>query len=588
MHTPTDAVERFYAELAKLPLGAWLLIVIAMTPKEYEASVQRGQAAVEAFLDKPTDPEVMQGLLVARQSIATEVTHDLWPDLHALRSEMRPRMAPAADELSEETYEAMRAEASRRVWWGAAGVATASVLEPALAARLYQPFEGFVPLTSVTTPAPEFVTDLALALQISSLWAVERGPGTDEEKTQYWSTVFPRWLWEFNGGEGMPLGVPNMSISMALMTAISGFVPDGGGKSMRYIAQPLVRKALRLVRFRSDDEVEQALTEFTGWTLRRQERRWIANRLARVMLAMFSREQPDGARPVSPPANSNELIKRALGAMGFEGADLEPPAPADGKLVLPPAFSWWEPEVVNVSPEAMSGGVGSSGLGHAGGFLPPDAQRRNLMTLLEPDHFNPAREWYLNEVLPFIDDYGPAPKGSEFPVIGLSRFGAGVPYARQAESVRLFLWALADAMLVAAQAREESGGDASAIQVSRLPLIRAIWADEINEATDAAIGIGPTQQRPDVVDPGYVDFALKWGDARERIESAMRRFLRLPTGQEDSATDGLSAFAIAIAARNAAVLGGGRAASRAGCAAGAIAISVVAVVVGRSVRPGHR
>jgi hypothetical protein len=555
-----STVELFYAELARLTPRQWLSIVTGVPIDEYEAEATPGRTAVEAFLAAPSDPEVVEALQLAQPSKAIEVTNDLWPDLSILRADMRPHAVPGASDLSEEGYELFRSEAARRVWWAAASVAMAGALEDAGISRLYRPFEGFIPLSSLLDPPPDFARDLARCLLISSRWAVERGPGSDSEKTGYWSAVVPRWLWLFNGGDMPGIGIPSPAISRAFMTALSGFLRDSGPKQMRYVVLPLIREA-EAVRFNSDEQIAEALAEFQRWQMPRLHRRWIASRITRLMQAVLMRELVDGTKTVEPHPESAALTGAALVAMGFEPADREPPPPPGGLLVLPEAFTWWEPAPVDLS-EENARRLKQSGPGAV--LLPPEAQRRNLMTMLEPDHFNPALEWYAAEVLPFIDDYASGPTSSKVPEIGLSRFVAAIPYGKQQDTVRLFLWTLADCLLVAAQTREANGRDAAPFHRNRLPLIRAIWSEEVNAATDVALGISEATPLPELGGPTFSASLLEWGDTRERVESGMRRFLKLPSTEGNAATDDLSSFEIVAAARAAAYLRAGAAASRRG------------------------
>ena len=156
---------------------------------------------------------------------------------------------------------------------------------------------------------------------------------------------------------------------------------------------------------------------------------------------------------------------------------------------------------------------------------------------------------------------------------------AAIPYAKQLETIHLFLWALADGLLVAAQTREANGGNAASFRRNRLSLIRAIWSEEVDAATSKALGISEANPRPDLGDPKFNASAVKWGDTRERIESGMRRFLKLPVTEGNAASDDLSSFQIVAAARAAAYLGSGAAGTRRGCAATALPLLGLAVAI---------
>jgi hypothetical protein len=179
----------------------------------------------------------------------------------------------------------------------------------------------------------------------------------------------------------------------------------------------------------------------------------------------------------------------------------------------------------------------------------------------QPDHFEGAVAWYLAEVLPFIDDYAPAPSDSQVPEIGASRFSAAIAYQRQTDEVRLLLWALADAMLVASQAKQQAGEDVAPLERRRLPLIRALWWEEADAAARAALGLRGTDVGPQLEDPGFSGFLGKLSQARDGVESAMRRFLKLPEPGVVTVADGLQ---IAMAAR-AAEHTSRRQSQRAGC-----------------------
>lgn len=568
MPDPSAAVNRFYAGLAAVQPDDWLRIAISPPIDDYQVASESAVSAISAFTNQ-SDDRVAANLLHLVQQEAGEIATGFIPDLEALRAAMRPPARPGAPELTPEGYQVLMREAARRVFVAACGIALGEHLSSPDLAALYQPFEGFIPLSAVLDPRPDFVRDIALALLTSSRWAVEKGPGTPEEKTAYWETFFPLWMYEFNGGEMAGIGVPNMEIGRALVRAATALLPGGEGKDIRYEAE-------RRVQIDSDEQIEELLGE-RRWIMRRQARRWIVSRMVRVLEAMLTREASDGTKTVDPSPASLGVIDRTLKAMGFEAADREPPAPPGGTLTVPEAFTWWRPSPVRFASGSRSLGTTPDQL-TASAVTPPDAHGMNITLMMEPDHFNPAWEWYLASVLPFIDDYSPGPKSADFPDIGRSRFSAAVPYRRQPEELRLFLWALADGMQVAAQTREVNGGDSRSLRLSRLPLIRAIWSEEVNAATNVLLGIGPTDTPPELGDAGFSDYLIKGVDAREQIESAMRRVLKIPDDQEDSSTDELSALEIAMASRAAGQLAG-HGTSRAGCAAGAVVLTVVAMAM---------
>jgi hypothetical protein len=373
------------------------------------------------------------------------------------------------------------------------------------------------------------------------------------------------------------IGTPSMQISTALMTAISGFLPNGGPTATKDEADALVLEADTLVQSSSDVAIEEVLRSFQSWSLRRDARRWIVRVIVRVMTAMLTREREDGTWVVDPSTADFALIDRALEAMGFELADREPPAPPNGIFTLPGTLDWWRPMRVDLG-VSLSVGTTTEGIGEA--LSPPDAHNKNVQSVLESKHLDSALAWYGTDVLPFIDDFAPGPSGSPYPDIGMSRFEPAINYRLQPERVRLLLWALADALLVASQVRRASGTD-TAFGHDRLPLIRTIWWEELNSAVDAEMGLEPTDSTPGLGDPAFLEFTKKRDPAWEAMGEGMRRYLKVAVEKSlydqrdaDLAIDALSAFQIAAAARGARRLRSA-AASGAGCAAKTLIVAAL-------------
>lgn len=308
----------------------------------------------------------------------------------------------------------------------------------------------------------------------------------------------------------------------------------------------------RVVSAKSDLEIEASLAEFKPWVQRlsRFGRRWIARIAVRVMEVMVEREDLDGTKQLKPDKTALTVIDRSLAAMGFTAADREPHAPPGGVIELSTLFTWWQPSAVNLALHLER--ARSNEPEGDGAVLPPESHGRNVALVSTPSHFAEAVDWYAAHVLPFIEDDGGGSEWRHHPDIGRSYFSTAVPYERQPETTRLFFWALADAMLVATQARGDRTEDPSDLQMLRLPLIRAIYEAEVEMATRAALGLGPGDEPPDLGDPLFVDYATRRKDVADRIEVAMRRVLRV---SEDGRRwiDELSALQVAMTARAARV-----------------------------------
>jgi len=428
-----------------------------------------------------------------------------------------------------------------------------------------------------------FEESLALSILTATRWAVQRGPGTDEEKRAFWSATLPPWaallgkdMWQ----------TPGMAFSMAMMTAGLSLLPAdriGDSPDRSHLAKEAER---RVLQSGSDADIERHPAEVRPSVerMQRHARRWLARVYTRLMEVMLTRETHDGVAQVHPATAAFDVIDRALAAMGVEPADREPKAPPSGVLEIPPTLIWWRPSPVSLG-AYLSLGVGSTSPDYTDA-APPEAHRRNTELILEPDHFPAAVGWYATEVLPFIDDYGGTREWGGG-AIGRSAFSASLPYNRQHESVRLFLWALADAMLVRQQMDEAAGRGRGEIYLRRLPLIRAIYEAELEEATHAALGLGPTDLPPDLTDPSYVKYALRRADGRAIVEREMRRFLSVAADAGPSWVDTTTALQIAMAAR-----AGRRAdltkAARSGCGSGtAILLLLGGALLARLRRAHH-
>lgn len=579
MSDPSAAVERFYAGLAELSPRDWVSTILPHDPEEYEAASDSGREAIKEFAESPSDPEAMSALALVQGS-ATEVASGLWPELEALRDDMRPYKALGANDLSEDAYDVLRQQAMRRVHLAAGGVALAEHLTVAQLSALYRPFEDLVPLSGVLRDAPDFERDLALAFLVSSRLAAEQSPGSTVDKVRMWKTVTPRWLWLFNGGENPGISVPSMQISMALMSAISAFMQDGGGKAMRYRGLTLAHEAERRASG-SAGEIKAHLGAFRQWQIPRHTRRWLVRCISRVMEAILWGELPDGTKTAQPSEESLAVIAQALEAMGFLPSDVEPPAPEGGFLPVPPSLAWWKPLRIDLGVSLVASSAAGGVASHETTVSPPDAQRRNTELVADPEHFESALDWYRTTVLPFIDDYQRAPTGTQFPDIGLSRFSAAISYSTQPSEIRLLLWALADAMLVYAEARAEDHVAASEMQLLRLPLIRAIWWEEVHAATRSVLGLRPEDAEPELGDPRFLDYFNKFSEARDRVEQAMLRFLKISSREDQVPSDDQSALQVAMAARAAIPMASHAQATRAGCGASVLlccALAVAAVV----------
>ncbi len=571
---PSTAVEHFYAGLAKLTPLEWLSTILDHDILEYQRASDPGREVIAEFARSPNPTDAESALLLIQET-AAEVVTDLWPDLATLRADMRPYKAPGATDLSEEAYDMLLKQVTRQVHLAGAGVALAEHLTPAQLSGLYQPFEELVPLSTVLNAPRDFERDLALAFLVSSRWAAQHGPGSPAVNLAFWKATAPRWLSLLTGaGSGhIGVGVPNFPITMGLATAASAFLSDGGAKPYRYKVLPLMRETELRVSG-SVAQIRAHLAEFRYWQMVRYERRWVARHLARIMEAILWRELPDGTRMVQPGAKSLAIIGQALEAMGFEPADIEPPPPPGGVLALPATLAWWKPVPLDLSQTSLSLGGASQTGGRA--LPPPEAHHLNTTLVAEPSHFETALAWYETAVLPFIDDYAPAPTQT-------SRFSSAVPYKDQPDEVRLLLWALADAMLVAAQAQQEVVKESAAMHLRRLPLIRSIWWEEVHAAARSVLGLGPEDDEPELSDPRFLDYFNRVSDARERIEAAMLRFLKFSPDADELPSDRLSAVQIAMAARAAIPLTGRVRTTRMGCAGTVLLIGAAGAAIAQTV-----
>lgn len=191
---PAAAVERFYEGLAGLGPREWVSIVAAFPIVEYEAASEFGRAAIGAFALAPSDPAAATALNGVQRE-AEQVATDLIPTLDFLRAE-------GVGELSEEGYQHVKLEAARRVLRAASGVALAQHLSPAALSGLYQPFEGFIPLSAVllgpppgsetTTPvpaeppsAPRAMDDTTVRVRSKSSALVEGDALLDREQREW-------------------------------------------------------------------------------------------------------------------------------------------------------------------------------------------------------------------------------------------------------------------------------------------------------------------------------------------------------------------------------------------------------------------
>ena len=578
MPNPMTSVERFYDGLGKLQPLQWLSTVLDHDIVAYEKAADPGREAIAKMADAPPDSEAESALIFVRET-ADEVVRDLLPDLGTLRDHMRPHKAGAQD-LSEDAYETLQQQVQRRVRLASLGLALADHLTSSQLAGLYGPFERLIPLSSALATSRDFERDLALAILVSSRWASLQGPGSPAEKFGFWRTTVPRWLRILSGAATgyLGIGVPNMPITMGLAAAMSAFLLDGGAKPMRYKAILLVRETeLRVDKPAAD--IKEHLAELRNWHFVRYERRWLARHLARIMEAMLWREMPDGTKHVNPAPKSLRIVGQALEAMGFEAADVEPPAPPGGILTLPAALPWWQPKSIDIG-VALVASKGQPQPQPGESISPPEAQRLNTALVAEPGHLESAVDWYRTSVLPYVDDYAYAPASARLRDIGHSRFSTAIAYERQPAEVRLLLWALADAMLVAAEAAT-SDQRRDAVAVLRLSLIRSIWWSEVHSATRSTLGMRTEDNEPDIGDPTFASYMEKFGDAHNRVESGMLRFLKRTPGDDELAPDGLSSFQIVMAARAAAQLTRSASSARLGCAGNAVLTALAVVALGQ-------
>lgn len=422
-------------------------------------------------------------------------------------------------------------------------------------------------MTSSTTPSDRGTSDLpfedalALAFLATSRWGAEIGYGDPIAAGLAWRRDAVPWYAIFFQST---YDHPTIQFGFALAKAIAALEPSVRGD----FAEGADKLAAKIEAHAADEPAERLaalLTPLAEWrpNMTRHDRRWIAMRAGRVMLALLTRETRDGRRGREAASDDYALIRRALVGMGLDETDWVPSTPQDGRIRIE-GLDWWKPRVVDLD---SSHGAGATVLS------PPDAHGENITLVAQPRHFDEATAWYQHHVLPFIEDRGGRRSEARLG-IGPSTFVGDVPYSAQSDEVRWLLWALADAMLALTEARESSGRDVGPLTEQRLPLIRAIWSGEIGLAVDSTLGFGPGNPPPELGDPEYTDYAMRWADVLDKTEAAARRFLRLDA---TDATDDLSSLQIAMASRAARQTSAPRSA---GCGATLVAAIVIGVLIG--------